>query len=81
MGAIEEMAKPILICVAVLLFCLVDPPLDTEGGPLQFLSVQGLIEVGGISTPDEFLVNIHVECALGRSNNFLHLSRQLSKYK
>lgn len=34
MSAVEEMAKSVLVCSAVLFLSFVDPPLDAEGGPL-----------------------------------------------
>ena len=44
---------------------LIDPPLNGEGGPFQLLGVEGLVEVGGISSPDELFCYVGIKGAVG----------------
>ena len=44
---------------------LVDPPLYGERGPVELLGVEGLVEVGGVSSPDELFCYVVIEGAGG----------------
>ena len=70
MSAVKHMIE--LILVVFKLFRLVSPPLDAERRPLEFLSVESLIEIRSISAPDEFLGYILIEGGVLRGNDFLH---------
>ena len=66
MGSKGDVAKSFLI-FAVLLGGeeLIDPPLNREGGPVELLGVEGLVEVGGVSSPDELFCYVVIEGAGG----------------
>ena len=61
MRPVEDVAEPVLIVAVAASFGLADPPFDAEGGPLELLGVEGLVEVRRIPPPYEFLVDLAVE--------------------
>lgn len=70
-GAEGDVAESFLI-FAIGNHWLICPPLNSEWRPFEDLSIEGLIEVRSISSPDEFFCDVGVESTLLSSNGLLH---------
>lgn len=80
MRPVEDVAEPVLVVAVAASFGLADPPFDAEGGPLELLGVEGLVEVRRIPPPYEFLVDLAVEGALALGKYLLHMP-PIMRYK